>query len=170
MSQPKDGLPLEASALEWLRYHKQCYIVMMERGTIHGRPDVFGVTEEGYCVEIEVKRTVADFKADSEKRHRKEPALHSCNARQLYYMVHPLIVEKVRPLLPAGCGLMTVKPTRKTLAGMPEVILLVRASPRKHARPLNDAEKWKLCRDMSGTLVYAVCNHPSRRRWKQVTK
>ena len=161
----KDGLPLEASGLEWLRYHKGCFIVMMERGTAHGRPDLMGVTKDGYCIEIEVKRTVADFKADQEKRHRVDEWTNDGKVRQLYYLVHPSILEKVTPLLPAGCGLMTVNPSRRSLARMPELIIKVRAAVRKHSRQLTDAEKWELCRDMSGTLVTAICCHPSRRRW-----
>lgn len=84
---------LELLAMRWLRWEKRCIIVLTERSPRAqscGEPDVLGITKDRYMYEIEVKRTISDFRADSDKPSRKfrddgwrAPKL----PKQFYYLV-----------------------------------------------------------------------------------
>jgi len=117
------------------------------------RPDVLAITPKGYLTEVEVKRTVSDFRRDSSKPHRQFPERRHSEVRMLYYLVPPSLVEKVRPLLPPASGLLTLHPTLLTLSGLPEIVVVVPAPVRKWAKPVGEKRKWGLVRDMAGTLV-----------------
>ncbi len=145
---------LEACAMEWLRYGKLCHIVTRERGQRIGRPDVLAVNAKGFLVEIEVKRTLADFKRDAAKPQRTNPS-QSPNVRQFSYLVPPELVVKVQPLLPPGAGLLTLGPQTSLHTGLPEVVVVRQASPRLKVKPLTPKRIWELTRDMAGALVTA---------------
>jgi len=151
----KPDYPLEVSAMEWLRFARQCHIVMRERGQHVGSPDVLGVTKDSYLIEIEVKRTMADFRNDQKKRHRQFPAMFAKEVRQLYYMVPPALVEKVLAELPLGCGLLTVGTRLSPWSKIPETKLLRRATTRTWAGKLSEDRKWRLIKDMASNLVTA---------------
>jgi hypothetical protein len=100
---------LELMALRWLRWEKKCPMAFCERSPVHGNgePDVLGVTNARYRIEIEIKRSLSDFKADSKKPHRfRRPSDSEIHPRQFYYLVPSQLVEKVKPLLPPWAGLM----------------------------------------------------------------
>ncbi len=62
-------MTLEYHALAWLRFEKRCPIVMLERGISYiSRPDALGITTARYMVEIEIKRSLADFTKNNDKR------------------------------------------------------------------------------------------------------
>jgi hypothetical protein len=100
---------LELMALRWLRWEKKCPMAFCERSPVYGNgePDVLGITDARYRIEIEIKRSLSDFNADAKKPHRHNrqfnPAIHP---RQFYYLVPSHLSEKVRPLLPTWAGLM----------------------------------------------------------------
>lgn len=103
---------LELLAMRWLRWEKRCIIVLTERSPRAqscGEPDVLGITKDRYMYEIEVKRTISDFRADAEKPSRKfrddgwrTPKL----PKQFYYLVPSKLAEKVNGELPDWAGLM----------------------------------------------------------------
>lgn len=74
----------------------------------HGRPDILGVTRAGHLLEIEVKRTVSDFRANADKRHvvNRHLWLHHW-PKLFWFLVPPHLAEKVRPELPDFAGLLT---------------------------------------------------------------
>ncbi len=143
---------LEASGMEWLRYGRLCHIVTRERGQRTGRPDLLAVNAKSYLVEVEIKRTLADFKRDALKPQRINPPP---NVRQLFYLVPPDLVVKVQPFLPKGAGLLTTGPQTSLHTGLPEVVVVRQASPRLNVRPLTQKRIWDLTRDMAGALVSA---------------
>lgn len=74
----------------------------------HGRPDVIGVTASRYLVEIEIKRSLSDFRANAKKYHienRDAFAIHA--ARQFWYLVPAKLREPVLKELPEWAGLLT---------------------------------------------------------------
>ncbi len=102
---------LELMAMRWLRWQKRCPIVLRERSPIYaiGDPDVLGVTAARYLIEIEIKRSVADFKADARKAHVANRSFQLKRMpKQKYYFVTREIVERCKLELPEWAGLMTV--------------------------------------------------------------
>lgn len=101
---------LELMALRWLRFQKRCPLAFLERGPRNPygrRPDALGITPARYMVEIEIKRSVSDFRADSKKPHIVfRDSLINRWPKWFYYLVPPSIVDKVQ--VPEWAGLMTV--------------------------------------------------------------
>lgn len=145
---------LEAAGMEWLRYGRLCHIVTRERGQRTGRPDLLAVNAKSFLIEVEVKRTLADFKRDALKRQRIHESF-SPNVRQFFYLVPPELVVKVQPLLPPGAGLLTLGPQTSLHTGLPEIVVVKQATPRLKVRPLTPKRIWELTRDMAGALVTA---------------
>lgn len=99
----------EYSALRWLRYEKRCTLVVFERSPLYNgaKPDVFGVLPSRLTVEIEIKRTLSDFKANSEKRCVRNREFYlECWPSYFYFLIPKKLTEKVVPLLPEWSGLM----------------------------------------------------------------
>lgn len=153
--------PLEEAALEWLRYERGCYVLALERGLDHCyRPDVLGVNRKLFLLEIEVKRTLSDFKANGSKRD-----FHVVEPRQRWFMVPQSLVALVQPILPTGWGLMTLRPGGiPTPSGLPGVDVVFPA-PTRDTRPLKAFELAKMVRHQSGTLVSVAV---SRHRFRQL--
>ncbi|TXH59336.1 MAG: hypothetical protein E6Q97_00135 [Desulfurellales bacterium] len=103
-------MSLEVQVMAWLRFEKRCPLVLFERTPrfcVGGRPDVIGVTKDRYLVEVEIKRTLSDFKANQKKRHVLIRHLKlEAWPKQFYFMVPHTLVEKVKPLLPDYAGLL----------------------------------------------------------------
>lgn len=105
---------LELLALRWLLYEKRCLIALRERSPRSvwcGEPDVLGLTKSRHTVEIEIKRSLSDFRADGRKRSRQElfrntERARSLLPRQFYYLVPPELVGRVQEELPTWAGLM----------------------------------------------------------------
>lgn len=138
---------LELMAMVWLRVEKRCEIVLCERSPrswFCGQPDVLGITKGRHMVEIEVKRTMSDFRADSRKRSRVNRRHYlDMQPRQFYYLAPAEVAAKIQPGLPEWAGLM------HAAGRYPEVI--VRAPVNKVARKLTVKE---CCR-----LVPMLTNH-----------
>lgn len=66
--------------------------------------DVLVVRPSGHCVEVEIKRSMADLKKDFEKPHGH--ADH--RIKQMYYCFPEAMLEKALPLIPETCGILTV--------------------------------------------------------------
>ncbi len=150
-----------ASGTEWLRYQRGCYIVAWERGPWERyghKPDLIGVDKTRKCIEIEIKRSVADFKHDSEKKIWSARGLWQVAwPSQFYYFVEPSIVEKVRPMTRDGLGLLTFSQSGKpTFAGNIEVQIVVPARKQKDAKPLTVLQLWEMVRHQSGSLCSAA--------------
>ena len=96
---------IEASVMTWLRYDRGCPIVCVERGLEwRYRPDILAVTKSRHLIEVEVKRTIADFRANAEKRF-PDVAIRS----QFYFAVPPDLADRIAAELPDGAGLITCK-------------------------------------------------------------
>lgn len=101
--------PLELFAMRWLRWEKKCVIAICERSPRYGvgEPDCLGITPARYLIEIEVKRSVSDFRADARKHSKINRVAYIKQApKQFYYLVACGIVEKVKPIVPEWAGLM----------------------------------------------------------------
>jgi hypothetical protein len=99
---------LEHTALKWLAFEKNCLAVMHERTPRYctGIPDVLGLTRGRHLIEIEIKRSVSDFKRNEKKISSRNRDIYlSYHPRQFYFFVPEEIHDKVVPLCPEWAGL-----------------------------------------------------------------
>ena len=153
-------MTLEMSAMRWLWLEQNCLTVLQERSPFYamGQPDVLGVTKGRYLTEIEIKRSLSDFKADFKKHHRINRSHHlPSHPRQFYYLVPSELVEKVRPLLPDWAGLMTTE-------GYYQIKVLIVAPVNKESKQLGPVACARLARMMTSHMMGYVesCN-----TWRQ---
>jgi len=146
---------LQTAALEWMRYDKQYPLVALERGTVSGTPDVFGVHKNRFTTEIEIKISVSDFRANRKKEHviRRESGVYrnSYIPNYFYYLVPPELVDKIRPEVEAQNGLMTLG-TGKSYSGVRPLVVL-KPALRNHTRRQTIKQCVQMAQAVSGTLV-----------------
>ena len=149
-----------AAALQWLRYERQCPIVAVERGICRGgSPDVMGVTKDRWAIEIEIKRSLSDFKANAKKMEifeRRYTMFSKTNwlncPKQFYFFVPAELVEKVTPLLTNGDGLLAIPDRGRIYRGIPYPRVIIKASPDARAKRLTLRECVRMTAHQSGTL------------------
>ena len=121
---------LELMAMRFLRWQKRCCIVVCERSPREwtcGKPDVLGVTQSRCLLEIEVKRSLSDFKADFTKRSRNRAVRELIGdklPKQFWYLVPCELLKKVEPLVPDWAGLM-----RGPGRNEPQAVSVVKPAP-----------------------------------------
>lgn len=161
---------MRAAAVQWLRYDRQCVVVAIERTFGGCQADVVGVSPKRHVTEIEIKRTMADFRANEEKhgiKLRKNDALLGQTfgdrepwwtvPHQFYFLVEPAMVEKCKAELPPGCGLLSpqvvgesdIKPL---YPGVPRIVVRVVAPVDSRARKLTVRKCVQMAKNQSGTL------------------
>lgn len=115
-------------AMRWLHWKRRCPIVIRERSPrshITGRPDVLAVTKDRHLVEVEIKRSVSDLRANLKKRHMQTRfACIEKFPRVFYFLVHHTILQRAEELIPSWAGL-AVGPTENQV----QEILVVRRAP-----------------------------------------
>jgi hypothetical protein len=152
-----------AAALQWLRYERQCPIVAVERGICRGgSPDVMGVTKDRWAIEVEIKRSLSDFKANTKKMEAFERRytmfshtnwLSTLNCPKLFYFFVPSgLVNKVMPLLKNGDGLLSIPDNGRTYRGIPYPRVVTRAIPDSRAKRLTLRECARMTAHQSGTV------------------
>lgn len=134
---------LELYAMEWLRYQRRCIMVLSQRCPryCNGVPDVIGVLESRLIVEIECKRTLADFKNNGKKWHIRQRETNSAwdlenRPYQFYFMVPFALVHKVEKILPEWAGLMHTPAAFQ----VQEVHIVKKAPINKHSKAMDDDE------------------------------
>lgn len=149
---------LEALAFAWLRIEKRCPLVLMERTPrlYHGRPDVIGVTESRHLVEIEIKRTMADFRANAEKYHIKHREVFLPHFPRLFWFLVPIeIVPKVERECPIYAGILT-----PSNSAHPFLHIVKKATPNKDSRRLTVKEVIRTVTLQSNQLLSMVTKFP----------
>ena len=141
---------LELLALRWLRFEKNCPIAMRERTPRYctGQPDVLGITKHRYLLEVEIKRSVSDFRANEDKRHVKNRDIYISKwPKQFWFCVPADLADRVMPLLPEYAGLL-----RAPRDDERPIIHCV-----KHA-PVNQASE-RLTIKEAAKLAHCMANH-----------
>lgn len=104
---------MEADAIFWLRFKRSCPIVLTERSPLHngGQPDVLGITQARYCIEVECKRSMSDFRANAQKFCvKKRDDWISRWPKEFYFCVPDSMADRAEAELPDYAGLLTVHP------------------------------------------------------------
>jgi len=113
-------MSLEHHGLLFLRRDKNCPVALFERTPRYsaGKPDILGVTAAGYLYEIEVKRSLSDFKANGSKRHIMnrdywEASQNPVEREHLkiypkfyWFLVPPILAPKIMESIPQWAGLL----------------------------------------------------------------
>lgn len=102
---------LELAAMRWLRFERRCRVVLFERSprwAYGSRPDVMGVDNFRRLIEIECKRSMADFRNNQYKRHVvNRSKLLDLWPYQFYFIVPVKLKDRCLAELPDYAGLMT---------------------------------------------------------------
>jgi len=150
---------LELMAMHFLRFEKACPVALCERSPrwSNGNPDVLGITKARYLLEIEIKRSVSDFRANAKKRHmipRENPGEFELEhyapkwPKQFWFLVPCELVKKVEPLVPDFAGLMR-GPGRNEIQG---VRVVKRAPVNQHSAKLTVKETFQLGHCMANQI------------------
>jgi len=109
---------LELMAMRWLWLEKDCHYILEQRSPrlFCGVPDVIGITKSRYLIEIEIKRSVADFRNDFKKPQivRRNTGTDTVwgemqlkhYPKYFYYLMPRKIYEKVINEIPAWAGVL----------------------------------------------------------------
>lgn len=150
-------MSLEFMALSWLRFEKKCPAAMYERCPRYylGQPDVLGITANKYLLEIEIKRSVSDFRANAKKPHialRDAPNATDVDRarwpKQFWYLVPHELVDRIAPEVPEWAGLLR-GPTSKECR---QIYSVIKAPANKSSLPLNDEEMSRLYHNMANHI------------------
>jgi len=139
---------------EYYRYERQAPIFSFERsvgsyGNHH--PDILVVTNKRRLVEIEVKVSLSDFKADAKKRIWAARDSGWCAMPyQFYYAIPDYLVEKILPLVRKDCGVLSVKYRRDFFSK--SVMCNRRAPINKKSKKLSLTRATKMAYNQTGTL------------------
>ena len=107
-----------------MKFEKRCPLVIHERSPRErhtGQPDVLGITNDRYMLEIEIKRTVSDFRANFNKEHMRNrccdvPEIRDAylkrGPRQFWFLVPEKIRVKIQEQVPDWAGLLIYDPNQ----------------------------------------------------------
>lgn len=147
---------LESFGLNWLRFEKRCPVVLWERSPRQhqcGRPDLLGVTKDRQLIEIEVKRSMSDFRNNQEKRcmkWRETGKFYDRLPRQFYFLVSHNIADKVLGELPEWAGLMRGPGPMD----IQQLVVVKRAPLNQYATKLSTRE----CVEVAHLMANQVCS------------
>lgn len=153
--------------MRWLWIEQKCLVVLEERTPKYGmgQPDVIGVTPGRYLTEIEIKRSVADFRADAKKPHRINRSsfglVLSNHPRLFYYLMPADLGKRLLPEIPVWAGLMVVHDAYYNME-------ILKLSPiNKESAKLTVKQCARLSRQMTAHMMgYAVANNSIREVWR----
>jgi hypothetical protein len=158
---------LELMAMEWLRFGIGCPVALFERNPRNGlgNPDVLGISKAGYLYEIEIKRSVSDFRANALKHHLRDRYAGAKDDWRLklypkaFWFLVPHDMD-VLSITPEWAGLM-----RGPTDDEPQTVYVVKKAPRHNASErLSVKEMLRLGRCMANQIF---SDAKQIDRWKQ---
>lgn len=105
-------MTLEFLAMEFLTSEKRCEIILFERSPRAGScgdPDVLGVNPRRFIYEIEVKRSLSDFRANARKPFHalRNAGMDASRYPKLYwFLTPPELSDRAKTILPSWAGLL----------------------------------------------------------------
>lgn len=153
-------MTLELLAIRWLRFEKRCRVAMVERSPRlwNGRPDVLAITKSGHLLEIEIKRSIQDFRANADKPHIRRRSIagngflageDDMAPQYFWYLVPPELVKKAEAELPPWAGLLR-GPGEDEIQSLHSV---VKAPKNKASKRLTIREKVNLGQCMANQIL-----------------
>jgi hypothetical protein len=144
----------------YFRYAKGCPLVTLEYW--HQRdacvqPDVLVLDKKKRLIEIEVKISLSDFKADAKKQIWEFRNLGMRWPWKFYYAVPISLAEKVRPILPEGVGLLRIEDDEWCRKQPQRAVTVAEsAPPHKECEIVDDARYERMVSAQSAALCCAL--------------
>lgn len=153
---------LEEAAVRWLLLDRKCVAAYTERHpTGYWKPDAIGVLSSRRIIEIEIKRTVSDFRQDRLKINVMQwRAGADWRPYQFYYML-PIEIISVLPEVPEFAGVIQVR-------GRYQIEVIKRAPVNNKANKIKLKSVAKAIRQQSlqvMSLMGDACNMRSQAQW-----
>lgn len=157
-------MTLETRALHWLMYVRNCHFALRERSPrgYVGEPDALGVTTSRLLIEVEVKRSMSDFRQNRFKWQIAQRDLYIAKAPwEYYYMVPAALVAKVKPELPLWAGLLSDAAADEKCF----VTVEVEAMKNNESKRLSVKECVRLARCMANYVCWLEKRHDGGNEW-----
>lgn len=153
---------LEEAAVRWLLLDRKCIAAYTERHpTGYWLPDAIGILSSLRIIEIEIKRTVADFRQDRLKPNVMQwRAGSDWRPYQFYYML-PIEIISVLPEVPDFAGVIQVRDRW-------QIEVVRRAQVNNKANKIRPKSVAKAIRQQSlqvMSLMGEACNMRSQAQW-----
>lgn len=155
-------MTLEYAAARFLKWEKNCSLILWERSPreFHcGEPDVLGITNSRYMLEIEIKRNAADFRKNARKKHMANRfgdcehirQVYNCKApSQFWFLMPRKLALQLEPEIPDWAGLMIPREDHPALLSV-----IKPAARNKEAEKLTVKECGRLMR-LAGNQILAL--------------
>lgn len=152
---------LRAIGMAWLRYERDCVLLCVERPVSWSaefwKPDIYGVNKNRRSYEIEIKQTYSDFIKDREKkvwRYREMNLMPDAHIipHYFYFLVPPKLVDRVKPELPEGTGLLTIGDINNLYTHLPDIWVIVPVKANPKATRISLRNMIRMTQNQSGSL------------------
>lgn len=103
-------MTLELIALRYFKFERRLPFALRERSPRwgHGQPDILAVSKHRYLYEIEIKRSLSDFRRDALKASRRNRDLYpERQPKEFFYLVPRDLAEAVAAEAPDWAGVLT---------------------------------------------------------------
>lgn len=104
--------------------------------------DLFVMRKSGLAIEVEIKRSISDLKADFKKSHNHE----SSRITKMYYAVPKELLKKSIPLIPKDAGIIICYHVNDNPRNIARASIYRKAKIRKDSRKLTTGEQFKIAR------------------------
>ena len=132
---------MEVSIAKYFGIRTHIIVPNLSWGFFKHECDLFFIRNSGYGFEVEIKRSVSDFRVDFKKKHGHIDKKN--RIVQLYYAFPIELLPKVIEEVPPECGVITVERLNN---GVCATRVVRDATRRKDARPLTEKEQLKVAR------------------------
>jgi len=152
---------LRAIGMSWLRYDRNCILIGVERPVSYSaafwKPDIYGINKSRKSYEIEIKQTYSDFIKDREKKVWRYREMNLFPHAQIiphyfYFLVPPKLVERVKPELPTGTGLLTISDLNNSYTHLPDIWVIVPVRINPKATRISLKNLIRMSQNQSGSL------------------
>lgn len=151
---------LRSAGASYLRYDLQCPIVTFERGLkeYHGynsAPDLFAINKRRMPIEVEIKVSFSDFKANFKKRiFYLQRQGYVRKPFEFYFLVPPHLVERVKTYEGITWeGVLTTGTRINPYTGLLDIATALPCKTHKKAKKLDLKQLITMVRNQSGSLV-----------------
>ena len=104
--------------------------------------DLFVLRKSGLAIEVEIKRSLSDLKADFNKTHHHK----SDRISKMYYAIPEELLEKSISLIPNDCGIILCYKINNNQKNIARARIYREAKLRKNSRKLTLEEQFKIAR------------------------
>jgi len=104
--------------------------------------DLFVMRKSGLAIEVEIKRSISDLKADFKKSHNHE----SSRITKMYYAVPKELLKKSIPLIPKDAGIIICYRLNDNERNIARASIYREAKIRKDSKKLTSEEQFKIAR------------------------